>query len=209
MREVRPVGSTPARIGCCRRDIPACAAPLFLLFRLSANAARRAGARDDTDCGLHLTEFVHNVEQSLGPDRLRLALAGGGLEMRKELLTSMGLAGLMGVSVVQGADAAPMAPAVLPMAAPSGGSLERVYYYHGRYYPYRYNNRYAHRVYRHGRWHYYWSTSRPLVRQRDLLGADVIFLEHVRAFPWRERLRDVGHGKQLVVMAVPARSYTR
>jgi hypothetical protein len=76
--------------------------------------------------------------------------------MRKDLLTSMGLTGLVAFSVVQGAGAAPIAPAVLPMAAPSGGSLEQIYYYHGRHYPYHYNHRYyAHRVYRHGRWHYY------------------------------------------------------
>jgi hypothetical protein len=94
-------------------------------------------------------------ELSLGPDHLRLAFAGGGLEMRKDLLTSIGLAGLVTVSVAQGAVAAPIAPTV-PMVAPSGGLLEQVYYYHGRYYPYRYNHRYyAHRVYRHGRWHYY------------------------------------------------------
>jgi hypothetical protein len=76
--------------------------------------------------------------------------------MRKALLISMGLAVLVGVSVMRGAVAAPIAPAVLPMAALSGSSPEQVYYYHGRHYPYRYNNRYyAHRVYRHGRWHYY------------------------------------------------------
>ena len=78
-----------------------------------------------------------------------------GIRDAEGLLTSMGLAGLVTASVAQGSVAAPIAPAV-PMVALRGGSLEQVYYYHGRYYPYRYNNRYyVHRVYRHGRWHYF------------------------------------------------------
>ncbi len=46
-----------------------------------------------------------------------------------------------------------------------GGSIERIYYYHGRYYPYYYRGGYypyryggqyyRHRYYRSGRWHYY------------------------------------------------------
>jgi hypothetical protein len=75
--------------------------------------------------------------------------------MRKGLLTSMGLTGLLATSFVQGAAAAPIVPPVTPTAL-DGSSFEQVYYYRGRYYPYRYNNRYyAHRVYRHGHWHYY------------------------------------------------------
>jgi hypothetical protein len=79
----------------------------------------------------------------------------GGLEMRKGLLTSMGLAGLFAASPVQGTVAAPIVPSTTATTL-HGPLLEQVYYYHGRYYPYRYNNRYyAHRVYRHGHWHYY------------------------------------------------------
>jgi hypothetical protein len=84
------------------------------------------------------------------------SLPGRGLQMIKGLLTSMGLAGLVAASVVQGAVAAPTAPAISEIIAPHGRSLEQVYYYNGRHYPYRYNNRYyAHRAYRHGHWHYY------------------------------------------------------
>jgi hypothetical protein len=46
-----------------------------------------------------------------------------------------------------------------------GGSIEKIYYYHGRYYPYYYRGNYypyryggqyyRHRYYRSGRWHYY------------------------------------------------------
>ena len=62
---------------------------------------------------------------------------------------------LLTISFIQGAVAAPIVPLATPIALQES-SLEQVYYYHGRYYPYRYNNRYyAHRVYRHGRWHYY------------------------------------------------------
>jgi hypothetical protein len=75
--------------------------------------------------------------------------------MRKGLLTSMGLAGVLAASLAQGTPAAPIVfddPAI----ATHSRSLEQVYYYHGRYYPYYYNHRYyAHRVYRHGHWHYY------------------------------------------------------
>jgi hypothetical protein len=76
--------------------------------------------------------------------------------MIKGLLTSMGLAGLLVASVLEGSVAAPIAPAASEIIAPRGQSLERVYYYNGRRYAYHYNNRYyAHRVYRHGHWHYY------------------------------------------------------
>jgi len=69
----------------------------------------------------------------------------------------MGLAGLVAASVAQGAVAAPIARAEAPsIVSPNGRSFEEIYYYHGRYYPYRYNNSYyAHRVYRHGHWRYY------------------------------------------------------
>jgi hypothetical protein len=80
---------------------------------------------------------------------------GRGSTMRNGLLTSIGLIGLVAASFVQGAAAAPIVPPTIPTAV-HGPSLEQVYYYHGRYYPYHYNHRYyVHRVYRHGRWHYY------------------------------------------------------
>ena len=76
--------------------------------------------------------------------------------MIRDLLTSMGLAGLMAASVVQGAIAAPAAPAISEFIGPHRGSIQQVYYHNGRHYAYRYNNRYyAHRAYRHGHWHYY------------------------------------------------------
>ena len=75
--------------------------------------------------------------------------------MPKSLLTSMSLIVLLAPSLVQGTVAAPIVSPSTPMAL-SRPSFEQVYYYHGRHYPYRYNNRYyAHRVYRHGHWHYY------------------------------------------------------
>jgi len=77
--------------------------------------------------------------------------------MRKSLLISVALAGLAITGVLQGAVAAPFAlpePALIVSA--NGGLFKQIYYYQGRHYPYRYNSRYyAHRVYRHGRWHYY------------------------------------------------------
>jgi hypothetical protein len=76
--------------------------------------------------------------------------------MRKGLLTSMGLAGLLAASLVQGSVAAPIVLHATPMTVVHGGLLEHVYYYHGRYYPYHYHHGYyAHRVHRHGHWHYY------------------------------------------------------
>lgn len=84
------------------------------------------------------------------------SLAEGELEMIKGLLTSMGFAGLVAASAVQGVVAAPIAPAASEDIAPQGQSLEVAYYYNGRHYAYHHNNRYyAHRVYRHNHWHYY------------------------------------------------------
>jgi hypothetical protein len=77
--------------------------------------------------------------------------------MRKGFLISVGLAGLASAFVLHGAVAAPFSLVKSPMTVSlSGRSFEEIYYYHGRYYPYRYNSRYyAHRVYRNGHWHYY------------------------------------------------------
>jgi hypothetical protein len=69
--------------------------------------------------------------------------------MRKGLLFSVGLAALEVAVVLQGAVAAPFAVVEGPMILSTNSrSLEEIYYYHGRYYPYRYNSRYyAHRAY--------------------------------------------------------------
>jgi hypothetical protein len=84
------------------------------------------------------------------------SLPEGELEMIKGLLTSMGFAGLVAAFAVQGAVAAPIAPAAAEGIVPHGQLLEVSYYYNGRHYAYRHNNRYyAHRVYRHNHWHYY------------------------------------------------------
>ena len=65
------------------------------------------------------------LEQALGLDRFGVVFGGRGeLEMRKHLLTSMGLAGLVAVSVVQEAVASPTAPVVSPIIAPHGRSHE-------------------------------------------------------------------------------------
>jgi hypothetical protein len=47
-------------------------------------------------------------------------------------------------------------PLVKVVASPTDGAVEKVYYYRGRYYPYRYRGRYyARRYYRGGHWRYY------------------------------------------------------
>lgn len=66
-----------------------------------------------------------------------MVFVGRGLTMRNGLLTSMGLTGLLATSFVPGAVAAPVVPPAIPTAV-HGPSLEQVYYYHGRYYPYHY-----------------------------------------------------------------------
>jgi|HubBroStandDraft_6_1064221.scaffolds.fasta_scaffold473898_2 hypothetical protein len=74
--------------------------------------------------------------------------------MRKGLFM-MGLTGLLAVSFFQTTVAAPVVRSITPIAL-DGPLFKEVYYYHGRHYPYHYNYRYyAHRVYRHGHWHYY------------------------------------------------------
>jgi hypothetical protein len=52
------------------------------------------------------------------------------------------------------------APALRPLgtvvASPTDSAVQKVYYYRGRYYPYRYRGRYyAHRYYKGGHWRYY------------------------------------------------------
>ena len=77
--------------------------------------------------------------------------------MRASLLFVMFGAGLLSIPIPQKAAAAPVTTTV-PHIAPAvaGNSIEKIYYYHGGYYPYRYGGRYYHhRYYRYGHWHYY------------------------------------------------------
>jgi len=77
--------------------------------------------------------------------------------MRKSLLTSAALAVLATVFVLRVAPAAPFVHVKSSMiTSPNRRSAEEIYYYNGRCYPYRDNNRYyAHRIYRQGHWRYY------------------------------------------------------
>jgi hypothetical protein len=77
--------------------------------------------------------------------------------MRLNLRSVLAIAGLMILPAAQEAAAAPVATAAPQIsAALAGGSIEYIYYYHGRYYPYHWRGRYyAHRYYRYGGWHYY------------------------------------------------------
>jgi hypothetical protein len=77
--------------------------------------------------------------------------------MRKSLLISGALAVLAAAFVLRAAAAAPFVDVESSMImSPGGRSVEEIYYYNGRYYPYGYNNRYyAHRIYRQGHWRYY------------------------------------------------------
>jgi hypothetical protein len=77
--------------------------------------------------------------------------------MRRVLFCAMSLAAIVGASAIHEAKAAPVVAAVAP--GPHGtaaGQIQPVYYYRGRYYPYRYGGGYYHhRYYRRGHWHYY------------------------------------------------------
>jgi hypothetical protein len=78
--------------------------------------------------------------------------------MRRALFCAMSFAALLGASAtVHEAKAAPVIAAAPPgLPGPTGGPIQPVYYYHGRYYPYHYGGGYYHhRYYRHGHWHYY------------------------------------------------------
>ena len=47
-------------------------------------------------------------------------------------------------------------PLLKVVASPTDSAVQEVYYYRGRYYPYRYRGGYyAHRYYKGGRWRYY------------------------------------------------------
>jgi hypothetical protein len=86
--------------------------------------------------------------------------------MRPSLLLVMFGTALLSIPTPQKAAAAPVTTTV-PHLAPdvAGNSIDKIYYYRGRYYPYyyrggyypyRYGGRYYHhRYYRYGHWHYY------------------------------------------------------
>lgn len=74
------------------------------------------------------------------------------------LVFSICLAGCLSLSVMHGAVALPKSPNLPAHAVVSSVSSlpHEIYYYRGRYYPYRYRGAYyGHRYYRYGRWHYY------------------------------------------------------
>jgi len=86
--------------------------------------------------------------------------------MRLILLPVLGIATLLSISIPRETAAAPVTTAVSTIVSDMrGNSIDKVYYYGGRYYPYRYGGRYYpyryhgmyynHRYYRYGRWHYY------------------------------------------------------
>ena len=77
--------------------------------------------------------------------------------MRLNLWLAMVTAGLLSVAAPYKATAAPVTTAALRVnPAIASHSIEKAYYYRGRYYRYRYRGRYfPHRYYRYGRWHYY------------------------------------------------------
>ena len=76
--------------------------------------------------------------------------------MRQSLLLVMIVGGLLIASVGREAAAAPVTTASRVTAPAHNGNITRIYYYHGRHYPYRYGGHYyRHRYYRYGRWHYY------------------------------------------------------
>jgi hypothetical protein len=73
--------------------------------------------------------------------------------MRLSVLSVVIVAGLLSFSLPPEVVAAPGVPH-LPFAS-ADGSIQNIYYYHGRYYPYHYHGHYyAHRYYRSGRWYY-------------------------------------------------------
>jgi len=77
--------------------------------------------------------------------------------MRSSLFSSIVIAGLLSAAAGHGAVAVPAStPPFQVLPAPQRGSIEPVYYYRGRYYPYRYHGHYyRHRSHRNGHWHYY------------------------------------------------------
>jgi hypothetical protein len=73
-------------------------------------------------------------------------------------ITFIALATLLSTAVAHEAAAAPTTRFDIIERAGSfhDDSIDKIYHYRGRYYPYRYRGMYfRHRYYRHGRWHYY------------------------------------------------------
>ncbi len=86
--------------------------------------------------------------------------------MRQKLLPVLVAAGMLIAPEPHEAVAAPVTTAAARITpAAVGGSIEKIYYYHGHYYPYYYRGGYypyryggqyyRHRYYRSSRWHYY------------------------------------------------------
>ena len=79
--------------------------------------------------------------------------------LRKMILgTATTLAvGIGGIAVTAAPAAAlPLGPTLTPLVENKDSSVVEVYYYHHRYYPYRYHGHYySHRYYRYGRYRYY------------------------------------------------------
>jgi len=77
--------------------------------------------------------------------------------MRSGLFSSIVIAGLLSAAAGQGAVAVPTStPPFRVLPAPQRSSIDPIYYYRGRYYPYRYHGHYYHhRTHRNGHWHYY------------------------------------------------------
>jgi hypothetical protein len=77
----------------------------------------------------------------------------------RSILLAAGLVSPLLLSAIspQQALAAPAPrPLATMVASPTDSAVQKVYYYRGRYYPYRYRGRYyAHRYYKGGHWRYY------------------------------------------------------
>jgi hypothetical protein len=106
-------------------------------------------------CRGHFWTTVGGRAALLSPVRLLSAAARE--RMHQGLLAVMVTAGLLSVPAPHEAAAAPVtiaAPQILATLA--SGSIERIYYYRGGYYPYSYRGMYfRHRYCRYGRYHYY------------------------------------------------------
>jgi hypothetical protein len=73
--------------------------------------------------------------------------------MRKVTCT---IAVVTALSVFSQAQALPLGPTLTPLVENKDSGVVEVYYYHHRYYPYRYHGHYySHRYYRYGRYRYY------------------------------------------------------
>ena len=136
---------------CCSNRL----APFNTVFELGqwdAGFSGRERNRDDKG-----VPRARQIEGEIYSHSLSAICGEEALSVSESLSVSAALLGLAVASFLQGAAGAPFALTESPMiVAPNDRSFEEIYYYQGRYYPYRYNSRYyAHRVYRHGHWNYY------------------------------------------------------